>query len=63
MAVKVTFAVIIMSSYILIFDSNFEAYIDSSITERIMLLVKSIVISASVYFLSLFISGVRVKDL
>ena len=63
MVIKVTFAVIIMSSYILIFDSNFEAYIDSSITERIMLLVKSIVISASVYFLSLFISGVRVKDL
>jgi putative peptidoglycan lipid II flippase len=63
MVINVTFAVIIMSSYILIFDSNFEAYIDSSITERIMLLVKSIVISASVYFLSLFISGVRVKDL
>ena len=60
---KVVFAVIIMSLYILLYDSNVEAYIDSTLIERCGLLFKSIVISASIYFLSLYILGLRFKDL
>jgi len=63
MLIKVIFAVIIMSLYILIFDSNIEAYFDSTIIERCAFLIKSIVISASIYFLSLYILGLRLKDL
>jgi len=47
----------------LFFDSNIEAYFDSSIFDRCWLLFKSIAISASIYFLSLFVIGVRFKNL
>ena len=60
---KVIFAVIIMSIYILFFDSNIDAYYDSTIIERSGFLFKSIIISASIYFLSLYIIGVRYKHL
>ena len=63
MLFKVIFAVIIMLLYILFYDSNIEAYIDSTLIERCGLLFKSIVISASIYFLSLYIFGLRFKDL
>ena len=63
MLTRVIFAVTLMSSYIMFFDSNIEAYFDSSIFDRCWLLFKSIVISASIYFLSLFVFGVRFKDL
>jgi len=63
MLIKVIFAVIIMSIYILLYDSNIEAYFDSTIFERCGFLIKSIVISASIYFLSLYIFGLRFKDL
>jgi putative peptidoglycan lipid II flippase len=63
MLTRVIFAVILMSSYILFFDTNIEAYFDSSIFDRCWLLFKSIAISASIYFLSLFVIGVRFKDL
>ena len=61
--IRVIFAVTLMSSYILFFDTNIEAYFDSSIFDRCWLLLKDIVISASIYFLSLFVFGVRFKDL
>ena len=60
---KVIFAVIIMSIYILFFDSNIDAYYNLTIIERSGFLFKSIVISASIYFLSLYIVGVRYKHL
>ena len=60
---KVIFAVIIMSLYILFFDSNTDTYYDLTIIERSGFLFKSIVISASIYFLSLYIVGVRYKYL
>jgi len=63
MLTKVIFAVIIMSSYIMSFDTSIEAYIDSTLIDRCGFLFKSIGISASIYFLSLFIFGVRFKDL
>jgi putative peptidoglycan lipid II flippase len=63
MLIKVIFGVIIMSAYILLFDSNIDAYFDSSIFERSILLLKTIVISASLYFLSLYLFGVRLKQL
>ena len=63
MLTKVIFAVIIMSSYIIFFDSSIEAYSDSIMIDRFVFLFKSIGISASIYFLSLFIFGVRFKDL
>ena len=63
MLTRVIFAVIVMSSYIMFFDTNIEAYFDSSIFDRCWLLFKSIAISASIYFLSLFVFGVRFKDL
>ena len=60
---KVIFAVIIMSLYILFFDSNTDTYYDLTIIERSGFLFKSIVISASIYFLSLYIFGIRYKHL
>ncbi|MDC0181464.1 murein biosynthesis integral membrane protein MurJ [Candidatus Thioglobus sp.] len=63
MLTRVIFAVTLMSSYIMFFDTNIEAYFDSSIFDRCWLLFKSIAISASIYFLSLFFFGVRFKDL
>ena len=63
MLTKVIFAVIIMSSYIISLDRSIEAYIDSTLIDRCGFLFKSIGISASIYFLSLFIFGVRFKDL
>jgi putative peptidoglycan lipid II flippase len=63
MLTRVIFAVVVMSSYIMFFDTNIEAYFDSLIIDRCWLLFKSIAISASIYFLSLFVFGVRFKDL
>ncbi len=63
MLFKVIFAVIIMSVYILFFDSNIDTYYDVSILERSGFLVKSIVISGLIYFLSLYIFGVKLKQL
>jgi len=63
MLFKVIFAVIIMSVYILFFNSNIDPYYDSSILERSRFLVKSIVISGFIYFLSLYLFGVRLKQL
>ena len=63
MLTKVILAVVVMSSYIMFFDTNIEAYFDSSIFDRCWLLFNSIAISASIYFLSLFVFGVRFKDL
>ncbi len=63
MLFKVIFAVIIMSVYILFFNSNIDPYYDSSILERSGFLVKSIVISGFIYFLSLYLFGVRLKQL
>ena len=63
MLFKVIFAVIIMSVYILFFDSNIDTYYDTSILERSVFLVKSIVISGFIYFLSLYLFGVRLKQL
>ncbi len=63
MLFKVIFAVIIMSVYVLFFDSNIDPYYDSSILERSRFLVKSIVISGFIYFLSLYLFGVRLKQL
>ena len=63
MLTKVIFAVIIMSSYIIFIDTDIEAYIDSTLVDRCGFLFKSIVISASIYFLSLYIIGVRYKSI
>ena len=63
MLIKVTFATIIMAIYIYYFDSNIDFYEDSSLLERAFLLSKTITISALIYFLSLFILGVRLKQL
>ena len=63
MLTRVIFAVTLMSSYIMFFDTNIEAYFDSSIFDRCWLLFKSIAISVSIYFLSLFVFGIRFKDL
>jgi putative peptidoglycan lipid II flippase len=63
MLIKVLFATIIMALYIFYFESNIDLYIDSSMIERAFLVSKTILISALIYFASLFILGVRLKKL
>ena len=63
MLFKVTFSVIIMSLYITYFDSNIDVYYESSMIERSLLIIKTIAISVAIYFLTLFMLGVRLKNL
>ena len=63
MLFKVILSVFIMSLYIIYFDSDIDIYYGSSMIERSALIVKTIVISIAIYFLSLFILGVRFKNL
>ena len=63
MLVKVIFAVIIMALYIYYFDSSIELYLESSLLERSILISKTITISVTLYFLTLYTLGVRLKQL
>ncbi len=63
MLFKVILSVFIMSLYIIYFDSDIDIYYGSSMIERSALIVKTIAISIAIYFLSLFILGVRLKNL
>ena len=63
MLIKVLFATIIMALYIIYFESNIDLYIDSSMIERAFLVSKTILVSALIYFASLFTFGVRLKKL
>ena len=63
MLVKVIFAVTIMSLYIYYFDSSIGLYLESSLIERAILISKTITISIAIYFLTLYILGVRLKQL
>jgi len=63
MLFKVTLSVIIMSLYITYFDSNIDVYYESSMIERSLLIIKTIAISVAIYFLTLFMLGVRLKNL
>ena len=63
MLIKVLFATIIMALYIIYFESNIDLYIDSSMIERAFLVSKTILVSALIYFASLFTLGVRLKKL
>ena len=63
MLLKVIFAVIIMAMYIYYFDSSIGLYLESSLIERAMLISKTITISVVIYFLTLYLLGVRLKQL
>ncbi len=63
MLIKVIFATIIMALYIYYFESNISLYVDSSLIERALILSKTIMISALIYFVTLFLLGVRLKQL
>ena len=63
MLYKVIFAVIIMAMYIYYFEEPIEYYLDLSLFERVLLISKTIIISAVVYFLTLFTLGFRLKQL
>ncbi|MBT7934497.1 MAG: murein biosynthesis integral membrane protein MurJ, partial [Thiotrichales bacterium] len=63
MLFKVALSVIIMSLYITYFDSNIDVYYESSMIERSLLIIKTIAISVAIYFLTLFMLGVRLKNL
>jgi putative peptidoglycan lipid II flippase len=52
-----------MALYIIFFESNIDLYIDSSMIERAFLVSKTILVSALIYFASLFTLGVRLKKL
>ena len=63
MLFKVILAAIIMALYLYYFKSSIEFYLDSSLTERALLISRTIITSAIIYFLSLYILGVRFKQL
>jgi len=52
-----------MSLYIYYFDSSIGLYLESSMTERAILISKTITISIAIYFLTLYTLGVRLKQL
>ena len=52
-----------MALYIYYFDSSIELYLESSLLERSILISKTITISVTLYFLTLYTLGVRLKQL
>jgi putative peptidoglycan lipid II flippase len=62
--VKVIFAVTIMAMYICYFEAApIEYYLDSSLSERVLSISRTIIISAVIYFSTLYTLGIRLKQL
>ena len=61
--VKVIFAVTIMAMYIWYFKTPIEYYLDSSLSERVLSISRTIIISAVIYFSTLYTLGIRLKQL
>jgi len=63
MLIKVLFAVTIMAMYIWYFETPIEYYLDSSLSERVLSISRTIIISAVIYFSTLYTLGIRLKQL
>lgn len=63
MLIKVIFAVTIMAMYIWYFKIPIEYYLDSSLSERVLSISRTIIISAVIYFSTLYTLGIRLKQL
>ena len=63
MLIKVLFAVTIMAMYICYFETPIEYYLDSSLSERVLSISRTIIISAVIYFSTLYTLGIRLKQL
>ena len=63
MLIKVIFAVTIMAMYIWYFKTPIEYYLDSSLSERVLSISRTIIISAVIYFSTLYTLGIRLKQL
>ncbi len=63
MLIKVLFAVTIMAMYIWYFKTPIEYYLDSSLSERVLSISRTIIISAVIYFSTLYTLGIRLKQL
>ena len=63
MLIKVIFAVTIMAMYIYYFETPIDHYLDSSLSERVLSISRTIIISALIYFSTLYTLGIRLKQL
>jgi putative peptidoglycan lipid II flippase len=63
MLLKVGLSTIIMLGYIYYASPTVDSYIQAEATQRIIMLSKTILASAGIYFASLYIFGLRVKQL
>jgi putative peptidoglycan lipid II flippase len=63
MLIKVGLSSIIMLGYIYYASPTTDLYLQADAAQRVIMLSKTILISAGIYFVSLYIFGLRAKQL
>ncbi|HAY41731.1 MAG TPA: murein biosynthesis integral membrane protein MurJ, partial [Gammaproteobacteria bacterium] len=61
--IKILLSSLIMLAFIVIFSEKSQFFINADVLQRVFSITKTILLSAGIYFVSLYLFGVRVNKL